>query len=169
MQAKHALIALAFIGVSASVYAQTAAPPSPAAVLLKERKSLQLSSAQVKQLEALDRKYTHEARPVEERMMKTRASERRLRAKEKTLTPAERETLSRDRAAMRKDAEEISSFRRTNRAEAMKVLTPTQRTKAEQMMKERAAKHPSTKKPAKKSTQHPMGRPSGSRLQLLPH
>lgn len=137
MQFKNALVALAVIGASASLYAQKTAPPSPAAILLRERSALQLSNAQVRQLEELDRRYTTSARPVEERMMKTRAADRRLRAREKELTPAERQQLSRDSTALRKDAMELRNMRRENREAAMKVLTPAQRTKAEQMLKER--------------------------------
>lgn len=169
MQLRNTLVALALIGVSASVYAQNAAPPSPAAILLRERSELQLSSTQVKQLEELDKKYTTSARPVEERMMKTRAADRRLRAREKELTPAERQQLSRDSTAMHHDAAALSTLRRENRDAAMKILTPAQRTKAAQMMKQRASEkrgsgHHGTKAPA-----HHKGGPLGSLMELLPH
>lgn len=140
MQFKNALVALAVIGVSASVYAQNSMPPSPAAVLLRERSALQLSNAQIRQLEALDRSYTNTARPVQERMTRTRAADRRIRAQDRELTPAEREQLRRDSTALRRDAMELRNLRRENREAAMKVLTPSQRAKAEQMTKERVDK-----------------------------
>jgi hypothetical protein len=168
MQTRPAFIALALFGLTASPYAQNRVPPSPAAILIREREELKLSSAQVKKLQELDRKFTHDTRPVQERMMKNRAAERRLRAKEKELTPAERQEMSRDRAAIHKDTEELASMRRANRAEVLKVLTPAQRTKAEALMKERAEQR---RAPAsgKKPAHRPTGRPSGSLLQLLPH
>ncbi len=172
MRIKPAIVALTLIALTASVYAQTAAPPSPAAVLLRERSQLQLSAAQVKKLQELDRRYTREARPAEERLLRNRAAERRLRAREKDLSPAERQELSRDRAAMRKAAEEVSALRRANREAAWKVLTPAQRTKAEQIMRERAQRSRGVKQPrerARKPMPQPLGRPHSSFLQLLPY
>jgi hypothetical protein len=169
MQLKNALVTLALVAISASVYAQNTAPPSPAAILLRERSSLQLSNAQVRQLEDLDKRYSNSARPVEERMMKTRAADRRLRAREKELTPAEKQQLSRDSTALRRDARELSTLRRQNRDAAMKVLTPAQRTKAEQMLKERASERRGTSgKPGKKAPAH-KGSTLNSILELLPH
>lgn len=162
MRIRINLLALALIGISASLYAQRAAPPSPAAMLLRNRTELRLSNAQIKQLEALDQRYIREARPAEERLLQTRASERRLRAKEGELTPQESQQLSADRAAMRKEAEQLRTIRQANRDEAWKVLTPEQRTKAEQMMKERTKERRGTKKPGQKPAQPK----NGSQFQL---
>lgn len=163
MRIRYNVLILALIGLTASLYAQRTAPPSPAAMLLRHRTELRLSNAQIKQLEALDQRYLREARPTEEHLIETRASERRIRAKEGELTPQERQQLSADRAAMRKDLEQIRSLRQANREEAWKILTPEQRTRAEQMMKEHAKERRGTKKPGKKPT---TPKRSGSQFQL---
>lgn len=153
MSVGYRILALALVGLTASVYAQHPAPPSPAAMLLRHRNELRLTTAQIKRLEALDQSYIRNARPTEERLLKTRASERRLRAKQGELTDQERMELSAERAALRKDLQQLRSVRQTNREEAWQVLTTDQRTRAEQLirewMRERRGARGQGKKPAR--------------------
>jgi len=150
MSVGHRILVLALCGLTASVYAQHPAPPSPAAMLLRHREELRLTAAQIKQLEALDKSYVRDARPTEERLLETRASERRLRAKQGELTEEERMQLSVARAELRKDLQRLRSIRQTNREEAWKVLTTDQRARAEQLLRERLRERRDKREPGKK-------------------
>lgn len=145
MKIRRVLLAITFLGVAAPLSAQQRAP-SPAAMILSHRSELNLTAAQESKLRELDKHYMSQVRPTEERLARSRAAERRLSAV-KSPTASQREELRMEHERVRKERSEIASMRRTNREEAMKVLTPAQRTKAESMVKERVSKarktHPS--------------------------
>jgi Spy/CpxP family protein refolding chaperone len=148
MKIRRVLLAIAFLGFAAPLHAQ--GDPSPAAILLSERSQLNLTAEQERKLRDLDHHYMTQVRPVEERMARSRAAERRLSAV-KSPTASQREELRTEQARVRKERSEIASMRRTNREEAMRVLTPAQRTKAEEIMKHKVSKHRKTH-PTKKHT-----------------
>lgn len=152
MRIRNSLLTLAFLAMAMPLFGQ--AVRSPAQILLDHSSQLKMTAEQQSKLKALDSHYRTEVRPASERLATSSASARRLSAI-KTPTAAQKTELANDRAEMRKEAKEIASFRRTNREEAMKVLTPAQRTQAEKMMKERAAQ-------AKKSHRSSTHQHSGS-------
>lgn len=138
MSVRYQLIAVILIGLTASVFAQQAAPPSPAALLLRHRSEIRLSTSQIRRLEALDKSYVLEVRPVEARILQTRASERRVRSRGVELTEKEQEAMSADRIAIRRDLRRLQAIRDANWDEAWRILTPMQRARAEDLVREGA-------------------------------
>lgn len=136
MPARYKLLALVLIGLTASVYAQTVAPTSPAAVLLRQRSELQLSKSQVRRLQEFDRQFIAQVRPIHERMRQARAAERRSRASDTQRTPRERREFAEGHNESRRDAARIAEIRRDIQGESMKVLTPSQRAKADSLRRD---------------------------------
>lgn len=147
MPSRYIPLALVLIVLTTSVYALRPIPPGPAAILLKQRSELRLSDAQARRLRKIDGEFVARVRPIHQRVEAARIRARQLRRDDRSHTPRERVQLDEDYATMRLDTERIATIRAAARRDAMMVLTPSQRARADELTGDRPRKRETRKTP----------------------
>jgi len=134
MPIRYKALAIILIALSASLYTQPTTPSSPAALILEHRSELGLSRTQVRRLHRIDNEFGTTIRPIYIDLLDLRATSRRLaRVSDQDDAQEIRRRRARHHALMRQVAKELEETRSSSRDQALKVLTPSQRAKANEL------------------------------------